>query len=319
MSISSSVRFLKSFMSSSRELRMDFWWSVVWYTFFVGTTIYYLNIIAGKRQDGEDLQSESCKWIHIFILYTCILGVIRIFCDPIAVFIDISIKLKHEEEEREGGESPLNPIDSLGFWTTLCVMYLYVVRWVTVAWIMSGIWILVYYSLLNCRDGVRLLEFTSIMLICVSVLGFLLATACDFFSWLLGYHQEPTELTQIRTDTYRNYNTDTTQNPANASPPPPSGLDLTQLQENSWCFVVVPAHLVLQIKNTSKEDTDKSPRDTKPEELIKHCSICQEALVVGNKACRLRCGHSFHQNCISCWAAIKPTCPNCCRSILEPN
>lgn len=323
------ISFVKRFLGSSRELRMEFWWTVVWYTFFVGVTLYYLRILAGRhQQEVVALNSESCEWITVFIQCTCIFGVIRILFDPAAVFIDISAKMVAEEEEREGsGSGPresrevFNPAVSLGCWANLFVVYLYVVRWLTLAWIMSGIWILVYYSLMNCQEGVLLLEFTSIMLVCMSVLGFFLATLCDFFSWLTGNH-DPTELTHIRVDGNTNYNSTQNSRATGNATQERSVLDLDQLKENSWCFVVAPAHLS---RNFSYEDftaieKEKEKEKEKPsaEELIKDCTICQEPIVVGNLACRLRCGHYYHQNCISCWAAIKPTCPNCCRPVLEP-
>ncbi|KAL8275863.1 hypothetical protein Esti_000199 [Eimeria stiedai] len=42
------------------------------------------------------------------------------------------------------------------------------------------------------------------------------------------------------------------------------------------------------------------------------CSICQDAIKVGDEAVRLpACGHGFHWSCLSCWFSRRLTCPNC--------
>ena len=42
------------------------------------------------------------------------------------------------------------------------------------------------------------------------------------------------------------------------------------------------------------------------------CSICLDDMQIGDCAVTVRCGHSFHQQCISKWVTeSSPTCPVC--------
>ena len=45
------------------------------------------------------------------------------------------------------------------------------------------------------------------------------------------------------------------------------------------------------------------------------CSICLDEIVVGDKCTELYCKHIFHTNCISTWANVGTSCPNCRQQI----
>lgn len=59
----------------------------------------------------------------------------------------------------------------------------------------------------------------------------------------------------------------------------------------------------------------------KAEGDLPDCTICQEAIKVGQNFRRLPCGltvnHCFHQECIDPWLANNTTCPNCRSNLLE--
>ena len=41
------------------------------------------------------------------------------------------------------------------------------------------------------------------------------------------------------------------------------------------------------------------------------CSICIDCIALYTVACKLRCNHWFHEQCIHPWAEKEDTCPNC--------
>ena len=43
----------------------------------------------------------------------------------------------------------------------------------------------------------------------------------------------------------------------------------------------------------------------------KLCTICIEDFEEGNSCIKLKCGHIFHENCISDWVKYNPQCPVC--------
>lgn len=58
--------------------------------------------------------------------------------------------------------------------------------------------------------------------------------------------------------------------------------------------------------------------DDLQEEGNKECLICLEDQTLGSQACKLPCGHIFHQACVKQWLAKHAQCPSC-RYELETN
>ena len=56
-----------------------------------------------------------------------------------------------------------------------------------------------------------------------------------------------------------------------------------------------------------------SESEVKPE----ICSICIETYRENDQIFTLKCGHTYHKDCISKWYDKKPTCPYCVQNSLE--
>lgn len=51
------------------------------------------------------------------------------------------------------------------------------------------------------------------------------------------------------------------------------------------------------------------------ENIFDECSICYDEIIENKKI--LKCGHSFHANCIDLWTKINPICPYCRKFLAE--
>lgn len=60
----------------------------------------------------------------------------------------------------------------------------------------------------------------------------------------------------------------------------------------------------------SEEEIQNLPR-SENEDPEMECAVCMSSVDVGVETVNLRCGHSFHQNCIARWLRRSSTCPNC--------
>ena len=49
------------------------------------------------------------------------------------------------------------------------------------------------------------------------------------------------------------------------------------------------------------------------------CSICIEELKDIDRLVKLKCGHMFHQHCLTLWYLVEPYCPICRRFVVLSN
>lgn len=62
------------------------------------------------------------------------------------------------------------------------------------------------------------------------------------------------------------------------------------------------------VEASEKSDSLKLPSETVADESMKECLICKRDEVQGYQ---LKCGHSYCESCILCWARINLSCPIC--------
>ena len=63
----------------------------------------------------------------------------------------------------------------------------------------------------------------------------------------------------------------------------------------------------------SDKDTDACPSGLQltTREPVRECSICREAMRVGETVLKLHCRHVYHDACVAAWLRTKNTCPLC--------
>ena len=73
----------------------------------------------------------------------------------------------------------------------------------------------------------------------------------------------------------------------------------------------------------SQSDIDALPKKAVTTDMLgpeghAECSICMEAVTVGEQVTELPCHHWFHDPCIAAWLREHDTCPHCRKGITKP-